>query len=456
MKKIINFVKSRAFITTLGLTFIALIIAGITYAWFTWSSTDNTNITMQIGEYTVVTFTEGNDINVNNLAPVYNYIDGESTTFTLTNNNDDVTKEFKYNVYLDVTSISNELKTTQFKYVLLDGSSNIIDQGNFSAASNNSTLTITENQSLPNGNSSYTFIIYLDGNEQNNSNIMNKSLSGSLRVTAFRNDVDLNALHVTTADDYEYVLFDQENTEYDKDYILLTKYIGVFPNIQIPDTMIVDGKEYKTVLHSGCGGSGAENTVSLFKNNTIIESVILPNQYLVSSQKNTSSLNLSTTDMAGMFVGCTSLLSISSISNGITSLYSTFDGCTSLVTAPEVPDSVTKMWGTFVNCTSLVDAPVIGNSVSNMQYTFRGCTSLVNAPTIPRSVTNMQYTFMDCTKLTGTIRINSGSVQSFGLKIDAFSGTVKPIVVEVPENSVTYTGLNGKVPDNVTVTTFTP
>ncbi len=189
MKKINNFIKSRSFVITLFLVFIALIIAGVTYAWFTWSSTDNTNMTMQIGEYTVVTFSGGNAINVNNLAPVYNYTDGESTSFSLTNNNDDITKEFKYNVYLDITTISNELKTTVFKYILLDGSSNIIDQGNFSTASNGSTLTITENKTLPNGNSSYTFIIYIDGNEENNANMMNKSLSGSLRVVVERKSV---------------------------------------------------------------------------------------------------------------------------------------------------------------------------------------------------------------------------------------------------------------------------
>ena len=189
MKKLNNFIKSRAFIITLSLTFIALIIAGVTYAWFTWTSTDNTNITMQIGEYTTVTYTGGNAINITDLAPVYNYTDGESTTFTLTNSNIDVTKEFKYSVYLDITSISNELKTTQFKYVLLDGSSNIIDQGDFSTASNGSTLTITENKSLPNGNSSYTFLLYIDGNETNNSNMMNKSLTGSLRVTVVRGSV---------------------------------------------------------------------------------------------------------------------------------------------------------------------------------------------------------------------------------------------------------------------------
>ena len=183
MKKLNNFVKSKAFVITLSLLFIALVIAGVTYAWFTWSSTDNTNITMQVGEYTTVTYVGGNQINVNNLAPVFNYTDGESTTFTLTNSNTDTSKTFKYNVYLDITSISNELKSTSFKYVLLDGSNNIVDQGNFSTASNGSTLTITENQSLPNGNSSYTFIIYIDGNNENNSNMMNKSLSGSLRVT---------------------------------------------------------------------------------------------------------------------------------------------------------------------------------------------------------------------------------------------------------------------------------
>ena len=327
MKKLNNFIKSRAFIITLSLTFIALIIAGVTYAWFTWTSTDNTNITMQIGEYTTVTYTGGNAINITDLAPVYNYTDGESTTFTLTNNNTDVTKEFKYSVYLDITSISNELKTTQFKYVLLDGSSNIIDQGDFSTASNNSTLTITENKSLPNGNSSYTFLLYIDGNETNNSNMMNKTLTGSLRVVVNRSDVDLNVLHVTTATDYEYTILNKEETGYNVDYILLTKYIGIYPNIQVPNTMIISNKEYKTVLFTGVPPTGA------FYGNKTIESVMLPSDYLATNcmyNDQYCTFNPNSALMESLFRECTSLTTVTDVPSSIINISGAFYGCTNL------------------------------------------------------------------------------------------------------------------------------
>ena len=432
MSKLNNFIKSRTFIITLTLTFIVLIIAGVTYAWFTWSSTDNTNITMQIGEYTTVTYTGGNAINVNNLTPVYNYTDGESTTFSLTNNNSNPLKEFKYNVYLDITSINNELKSTSLKYVLLDSSSNVVDQGNFSAASNSSTLTITENKILPSGTSSYTFIIYLDGNEQNNTNMMNKSLTGSLRVTVVKENVVLEPNPIT---DFEYEI----GTDTFAGYVILTEYIGSSPMVVIPDEYEINSVTYDTALSIYVYTNATGLTT--FSGNTVVETVILPNNYNVKfyTQYNSGQGYILKNDTIAYM----------------------FKGCTSLVNAPTIPNSVINMQSTFYGCTSLVNAPTIPNSVTNMQYTFRNCTSLVTAPTIPNTVTNMSGTFFDCTNLTGTVRVNSSNVNltagGFAAEETPFYGTVLPITVEVPANSQTYNHFTARgKPANVTVTTFTP
>ena len=502
MSKLNNFIKSRVFIITITLTFIVLIIAGVTYAWFTWTSTDNTNITMQIGESTIVTFTGGNAINVNNLTPVYSYTNEPSTTFSLTNNNTDALKVFKYNVYLDITSIANELVSTSLKYVLLDGSSNVVDQGNFSTASNGYTLTITEDQTLPNGTSSYTFIIYLDGNEYSNPNMMNKSLTGSLRVTAVKIDVSLtwdwnivesNANPIT---DYEYTLYDKEDTGLGFDYVLLSKYIGSSETVVIPSFYTVDGVKYKTALYIEGAPTGTPWCTSTFKANTTIISVTFPQYYFVyfyseynldyggisrkpgfyntvmshmfsdcTSLVNAPIIPNSVTHMDYTFSGCTSLVNAPTIPSSVTHMAATFSGCASLVTAPTIPNSVTYMSGTFLGCTSLVNAPQIPSSVTNMNGTFSGCTSLVNAPTIPNSVTNMAGTFRGCTNLTGTVRINSSEVwgdQNNSCWNNAqhgdhpFYNTAKPITVEVPAGSTTYTNINTKLPANVTITTFTP
>ena len=66
----------------------------------------------------------------------------------------------------------------------------------------------------------------------------------------------------------------------------------------------------------------------------------------------------------------------------------------------------------------------------------------------------MIYTFNGCTNLTGTIRINSSDV---GLADGTFDATTKLITLEVPEGSTTYTTFsNSDLPENVTLTTFTP
>ena len=44
---------------------IILVISAGTYAWFTWNSTNNTNLTMSIGASSDVIFKNGNDISTN-------------------------------------------------------------------------------------------------------------------------------------------------------------------------------------------------------------------------------------------------------------------------------------------------------------------------------------------------------------------------------------------------------
>ena len=157
------------------------LVGGVgTYAWFTWKSTSNTSLTMTIGKMADVTFSSGNDISTNKLAPVYNYTDGEKTTFII--NNRDTTNTFlKYKILLDITSIADELKSTNLKYKLLSNNT-ILAEGNFSTFANGSTNTLYED-TLNTGVTDFVFYLYIDGNEENNLNMMNKQLNGTLKVT---------------------------------------------------------------------------------------------------------------------------------------------------------------------------------------------------------------------------------------------------------------------------------
>lgn len=179
--KINKFIHSKYLLISLIVLLILLVMATGTYAWFTWRSTSNTSLTMNIGKLTDVTFNSGNDISTSTLAPVYNYTDGEKTTFRI-NNKDTSGTTLNYSVKLNITSIASELKSTDLKYVLLKNDT-IVQEGDFSSITTGSN-TIYSDSISSSGTTNFTFYLYIDGNSENNLNMMNKSLVGSIVVEA--------------------------------------------------------------------------------------------------------------------------------------------------------------------------------------------------------------------------------------------------------------------------------
>ena len=159
-----------------------------TYAWFTWKSTSNTSLTMTIGKLADVIFTSGNNISTSTLSPVYNYTDGEVTTFSI-NNKDTTGTTVDYAVKLNITSIATELKNTSLKYVLLKNNT-IVQEGDFSTISTGST-TIYSDSISTSGITNYKFYLYIDGNIENNTSMINKTLSGTLTVTEMTDTYEL-------------------------------------------------------------------------------------------------------------------------------------------------------------------------------------------------------------------------------------------------------------------------
>lgn len=180
MKNIINkFIHSKYLLISLIVLLILLVMATGTYAWFTWRSTSNTSLTMNIGKLADVTFNSGNDISTSTLAPVYNYTDGEKTTFSI-NNKDTTGASLDYNIKLNITSIASELKSSDLKYVLLKDNT-IVKEGNFSTMVVGAN-TIYSNSISSSGTTNFAFYLYIDGNSENNLNMMNKSLVGTITV----------------------------------------------------------------------------------------------------------------------------------------------------------------------------------------------------------------------------------------------------------------------------------
>ena len=138
---------------------------------------------MKIGEYVGVTFIGGNNIE-GDFYPVYNYTSGESTTFTVKNTYSSSNSSMTMDLYLDIDEISSDLEIEAFKYVLVDGNSTQIATGDFSTYEEGDTIDIILNYVLPSNTSNYTFYIYLDGNDENSSSVVDKSFSATLRIEA--------------------------------------------------------------------------------------------------------------------------------------------------------------------------------------------------------------------------------------------------------------------------------
>ena len=288
---------------------ISLVSSAGTYAWFTWISPSNTSVTLSIGNLADVTFTSGPDINISNLAPVYNYTDGVSTTFTVRNANS--TDSLLYKVKLEITSIANELKDESFKYTLLKDNK-VIKTGNLKDAVNGNPL-ILNTSSLDKGSTSSpktsTFKLYfwLDGNMENNSNMMNKSLVGKIDVGIETNVITNTESSISSTSKFL-------NTEVPRQNIKTLKYVD---NLNIPEgaTVVDVSKNGDNTIKMWYNEADANGNydITIGSNNIIYAN---PTPYMFKWFTNVTLLDLSNldtsgiTDMTGMFAHTKNLTKI--------------------------------------------------------------------------------------------------------------------------------------------------
>ncbi len=173
--------KGKEILTILLLT---MVIATGTFAWIVWSSKDNTKMNVTIGELADVSFKTGSDVNIGNLSPSFYYDDGALTEFTIRKKKG-LTTELNTSIYLDITSIDEELKNDSFKYVLLSSSDgntyNEVTNGSFKDASIGK-LSIVIDSPLADNKTYYKFYIWIDGNNENNETMQGRSMKASLNV----------------------------------------------------------------------------------------------------------------------------------------------------------------------------------------------------------------------------------------------------------------------------------
>ena len=448
---------------------ISLVSSAGTYAWFTWISPSNTSVTLSIGNLADVTFTSGPDINISNLAPVYNYTDGVSTTFTVRNTNS--TDSLLYKVKLEITSIANELKDESFKYTLLKDNK-VVKTGNLKDAINGNTL-ILNTSSLDKGSTSSpkisTFKLYfwIDGNIENNFNMMNKSLVGKIDVGVETNVITNTESNISSTSKFL-------NTEVPRQNITTLKVVD---NLDIPEgaTVVDVSKNNDNTIkmwynEADANGNyditiGSNNTIyanpssfELFSNLTNVTSIDLSNMDTSGMTNmfnmfsdNTSLTNITfgdnfntanVTNMGGMFKNCTILktidLSSFDTSNAtiFASMFMNCQGLQNLDLKSFNTSNVERMETMFYNCSSLTSLDLSSFNTSNverMEGMFYNCSSLTSLDLSnfnTSKITDMTYMFNRCKSLTN-INLSSFDTSNVSSLYDAFVGLTSLKVLDL-------------------------
>ena len=412
-KKNIKEIMSKRYIQ-IGILIVLISLVGLmgTYAWFTWISPSNTSVTLSIGNLADVTFTSGPDINISNLAPVYNYTDGVSTTFTVRNTNS--TDSLLYKVKLEITSIANELKDESFKYTLLKDNK-VVKTGNLKDAINGNTL-ILNTSSLDKGSTSSpkisTFKLYfwIDGNIENNFNMMNKSLVGKIDVGVETNVITNTESNISSTSKFL-------NTEVPRQNITTLKVVD---NLDIPEgaTVVDVSKNGDNTIKMWYNEADANGNydITIGSNNIIYANPSGSN--LFSNLTNVTSIDLSNLDtsgiagMNGMFENDKVLTNIVFGDNfntsNATNMTAMFRGCNNLTELDLRmfdTSNVRNMGNMFLNCTKLESLDLSSfdtSSITNFEKTFGGCSSLTKLDVSnfdTSNVTNFYDMFNGCSSL---------------------------------------------------------
>ena len=179
-------------IILLGITISIMfgLIFGISYAWYAYANAETIAKGSTIKEKPTIIFAQTDRIVSSQNMPIddtdrYNYANKNSFTITLGEN----LKKYEIAIEISLINIkmSEELKTTNYKYELVENGI-IISQGNFSTIENLSSLKLMPMKILEHktGNITYHYDLYIwlsdDGTNQNA--LMNKGFSAKINVNS--------------------------------------------------------------------------------------------------------------------------------------------------------------------------------------------------------------------------------------------------------------------------------
>ena len=175
----------------IGIIGLIIVMIGGTYAYYRWNSTSNINVSVKISGNTV-TFVGGSNV-TGTLTPVDSKEEGIKKDITVKASEAGSTMS----LYMDLTTMPNELKEESFVYELYYNDTTLVKKGNFKAynASSNAsgityassgvtTLTLFTDRNVNTTTDKYTLYLWFNGKDFTNPNTMqNKTLSFDLYAT---------------------------------------------------------------------------------------------------------------------------------------------------------------------------------------------------------------------------------------------------------------------------------
>ena len=165
---------------------VIILVAGATYTWFKWRSSNNTNVRITINNTSdlVITFDGGSNV-TGALEPTLTKEEGIVKDFSASTNGLDV----PMNIWLKFNTLPDALKDSTFKWELYRDSV-YLNSGSFSSSEittrtsgNTTDYNLINNNIVGSTTANYTLYLWIDGNVNNNIDMADKLFDFDLYVT---------------------------------------------------------------------------------------------------------------------------------------------------------------------------------------------------------------------------------------------------------------------------------
>ena len=201
----INFNSRKIFGGIIGIVLFSLCIIGITFAFYSWRNTSDTDVAVG---FTVddlggaIIYSRDNGDGTGKITGTLTEDNGYKTSATITLYKRNIDKDLYGHIYLNVNSLGSYLaKEKALKWAIYEGnddSGNLINSGNFNGEAVNNKIPLDVNIPLSSTETQYTIVIYLDADEVNDFNIVNDKIvteiSAEASDVAYENSLYINSI----------------------------------------------------------------------------------------------------------------------------------------------------------------------------------------------------------------------------------------------------------------------